>query len=149
MYLLSHNCHSWKPSTLFLCLFAHLKIYCSLVKIICKSKCWLPPWVSHPCISYKYTWDVYVNILVSFSLVNLSLVTEPQRKAEKGKRKHMFLPAQFLVMRMGQRKARTLYSPWRLQLRYGITDNRPAEDKRSYHVSLANLCLYSIVRREE
>ena len=69
-------------------------------------------------------------------------------KAEKGKRKHMFLPAQFLVMRMGQRKARTLYSPWRLQLRYGITDNRPAEGKRSYHVSLANLCLQSIVKRE-
>ena len=85
---------------------------------------------------------------VSFSLVNLSLATEPQGKAAQGKRKHMFPPVQFLVIRMGQGKAGTLYSPWRLQLRYGITDNRPAEDKRSYHVSLANLCLQSIVKRE-
>ena len=69
-------------------------------------------------------------------------------KAEKGKRKHMFPPVQFLVIRMGQGKAGTLYSPWRLQLRYGITDNRPAEGKRSYYVSLANLCLQSIVKRE-
>ena len=38
MYLLFHNLPTLKPSTHFLCLVATLKVYCSLVKIICKSK---------------------------------------------------------------------------------------------------------------
>ena len=48
----------------------------------------------------------------------------------------MFPPVQFLVMRMREWKVGRLHCPWRLQLRYGKTDNRP---KNFYHVSLPAL----------
>ena len=48
----------------------------------------------------------------------------------------MFPPVQFLVMKMRQWKVGRLHCPWRLQLRYGITDNKP---KNFYHVSLPAL----------
>ena len=51
-----------------------------------------------------------------------------------------FLPVQFLVMRMDRERLEHS-SCLKLQLRYGIIDNRPAEAKNSYHVSLPALCL--------
>ena len=51
--------------------------------------------------------------------------------------KQKFPPLQFLVMRMRQWKVGTLYSPRRLQLRYGITDNRPENFYRQSPSSLS------------
>ena len=51
--------------------------------------------------------------------------------------KQKFPPLQFLVMRMIQWKVGTLYSPRRLQLRYGITDNRPENFYRQSPSSLS------------
>ena len=65
-------CCPWKPSTLFLCLAVPLKIYYSLVKMICKSKSRHLFQLLITAISHKYIWDVHVNILISFSTVKLS-----------------------------------------------------------------------------
>ena len=53
-------------------------------------------------------------------------------------------PVQFLVRRVGQWKSRTLHSPWRLQLKYGITDQQKV---RILPMSVSQLSLYCTGKR--
>ena len=94
--------------------------------------------------------EMYMLIyLFPFLLLICLWLQRPSQKLKRVKGKQMFHPVRFLVMRMEQRQAGTLHSLWTLQLRYGITDNRPAEGKNSYHFSLPAFCLECTVKKGE
>ena len=77
-----------------------------------------------------------MNLFTFLLLIFCYRDTNKNSKMAKG---NMFLPVQFLVMRMDRERLEHS-SLLKLQLRHGIINNRPAEGKNCYHVRLPAPC---------
>lgn len=137
-------CCPWKPSALWALSCSSPKIYCSLVKMICKSKSYTPFELLITFISHKYIWDVHVNIIISFSLVKLSLLQSPSQKPKIVKGNKHF----------------PLYSFWwggwdRERLEHSILpaveiwDNRQQTSRRYRFLPCQSPSSFSVVHRQE